>query len=158
MSEFDHLLGGDSDVAATLSAQELGDIIGLSERTVRDLAKRGVLAKVGARFEMRDSVFAYCAHLREQASGRSNSGTLTQERIRVAREQADALALKNAVARGEMVPAIEVESLWGNVLRDVRSAMLAIPTRVQQRLVHLTQHDVSEIDLEVRSALQEAAQ
>jgi phage terminase Nu1 subunit (DNA packaging protein) len=31
--------------------------------------------------------------------------------------------------------------------------MLAVPSRVQQRLPHLTAHDVAEIDAEVRAAL-----
>jgi len=35
--------------------------------------------------------------------------------------------------------------------------MLAIPARVQQRLGHLTAHDVQMIDREVRDALEEAS-
>ena len=32
-----------------------------------------------------------------------------------------------------------------DVLRGVRAAMLAVPSRVAQRLPHLTAHDVAEI-------------
>jgi phage terminase Nu1 subunit (DNA packaging protein) len=41
------------------------------------------------------------------------------------------------------------------VLRTVRAGMLAVPSRVVQRLPHLTAHDVTEIDGEVRAVLTE---
>jgi len=41
------------------------------------------------------------------------------------------------------------------VLRTVRAGMLSVPSRAAQRLPHLSAHDVSEIDLEVRAALTE---
>ena len=56
---------------------------------------------------------------------------------------------------GELVDAAEVETAWSGVLRTVRAGMLAVPSRVQQRLPHLTAHDVTEIDAEVRDALTE---
>lgn len=37
----------------------------------------------------------------------------------------------------------------------VRSNMLALPSRVQQRLGHLTAHDLAEIDREIRDSLEE---
>lgn len=48
-----------------------------------------------------------------------------------------------------------VEAEWSGVLRTVRAGMLAVPSRVQQRLPHLTAHDVAQIDAEVRAALVE---
>jgi phage terminase Nu1 subunit (DNA packaging protein) len=141
----------------TASTDELGDLLGITSRAVTELGRRGVLQRhaVGI-WPVRDSVRAYCAHLREQAAGRAGSTTLTAERVRVAREQADALEMKNAIQRREMLPAREVESAWGEVLRGVRAAMLALPSRIQERLPHLTRHDTSEIDHEVRAALEEA--
>jgi phage terminase Nu1 subunit (DNA packaging protein) len=142
-----------------ISADGLGDLIGISGRQVREFSKRGIIVKAGTgAYDRRASVRAYCAHLREQAAGRSGSKTLTDERIRVAKEQADALEMRNATTRGEMIPAREVEQAWATVLRDVRAAVMAIPSRIQQRLGHLTPHDVAEIDSEIRIALTEAAQ
>ena len=76
---------------------------------------------------------------------------------RQAKAAAEKLELQNAVARREMVRAADVESAWAGVLRDVRAAMLAIPSRVQSRIPRLTAHDVSELDLEIREALAEMA-
>jgi phage terminase Nu1 subunit (DNA packaging protein) len=79
----------------------------------------------------------------------------TAERARLAAAQADLAELKAAKQRGTLLDAAEVESEWSGVLRTVRAGMLAVPSRVAQRLPHLTAHDVSEIDAEVRAALSE---
>ena len=57
-------------------------------------------------------------------------------------------------ARGDMVRAADVEREWANVLRDVRSTMLAVPSRVESKLAHLSAHDVAEIDSEIKAALE----
>lgn len=148
-----------SDVAELSSADALGSLLGISGRSVRDLASRGIIGKAGAgRYPVRESVRSYCAHLREQAAARSGSSTLTEERVRVAKEHADKLAMQNAIARGEMIAAREVESAWSTTLRGVRAELLALPVRIQQRLGHLTAHDVSEIDHEIRAALTEISE
>lgn len=148
-----------SDFAQAMTAEQLGAVLGVSGRVVRELAQRGIIAKASrGQYPAAASIKAYCAHLREQAAGRAGSTTLTAERIRIAKEQADKLAMANATSRGEMVPARDVEAGWAAVLREVRAAMLALPSRVHHLLPHLTPHDVASIDAEVRAALTEAAQ
>lgn len=144
--------------AETASTEALADILGITGRMVTELGRKGIIPSAARNaWPVRDSVRAYCAHLREQAAGRSNSSSLTQERIRVAREQGDALAMKNATARGEYVSAKEVEFAWAAILREVRAALLALPGRIQLRLSQLTADDVAEIDREIRDALAEAS-
>lgn len=148
--------GADSDLLPTVAtADQLGALLGVSARVVRELAQRQIIsrAKKGS-YPTHASVVAYCAHLREQAAGRSDSTSLTAERIRVTIAQAEKLEMANAAARGEMIPARDVTSAWSSILRDVRSAMLAVSNRCGSKLPHLTPHDVATIDGEVRSALQ----
>ena len=53
--------------------------------------------------------------------------------------------------RGELVEAAEVETEWSGALRTVCAGMLAVPSRVSQRLPQLSEDDdVAEIDAEVR--------
>ena len=82
---------------------------------------------------------------------------VTKERARLAKAQADAMEIKNARQRGALIDAEAVEREWSDVLRQVRAGMLAVPSRVAARLPHLTPHDVSEIDAEVRAVLAETA-
>lgn len=139
----------------TVSTAALADLLGVSLRTVGELAQKGIVTKANrGNLSTLESVRGYVAHLREQAAGRTGSTTLTAERIRVAKEQADKLAMANAVARGQMLPARQVQSEWASILRDVRAALLAVASRCGSTLPHLTAHDVDAIDSEIRSALE----
>jgi phage terminase Nu1 subunit (DNA packaging protein) len=115
-----------------------------------------LLKRVSAgRFNRRDSVRAYCERLRQSARRGSTDPDLAAEKKRLVREQADKIAVQNAAARGELIPAAQVEAEWAAILRDVRAGMLALPSRLQQRLGHLSVHDVAAIDREIRDALTE---
>lgn len=157
-AEIEALIGGAPEPSDAIGAKELADLIGLSTRTVRELSERGVIQRCGPnRFPMRESIRAYCASLRETASGRSKNANLTAEKLRYETARADAQEMKNAAMRSQLVPRGEVERAWSAVLRDVRAAMLAIPARIQQQIGTLTVSQVDTIDREIRNALEETA-
>lgn len=81
--------------------------------------------------------------------------SLTAERARLAKAQADAVELKNATMRRELVPASEVERLWSGEWMQLRSSVLAVPSRLRQLLPHLTVEDIEAIDGELRRMLTE---
>ncbi|MDY7096754.1 MAG: hypothetical protein SXU28_01315 [Pseudomonadota bacterium] len=138
-------------------ANELGTWLGVKDRTIRGYADDGIIRRVDrGLFPLKESVQAVAEHLREIAGRRAGTGagsSLTAERERVAREQADKLAMQNAAARKEMISAKEVVSEWSSILRLVRSRLLATPSRIQQQLGHLSAHDLDIIDREIRDAL-----
>jgi phage terminase Nu1 subunit (DNA packaging protein) len=104
------------------------------------------------------SVQGYCAHLRKLATGRGGETAVvsaTAQRGRLAMAQAEHVELKNAIARRDLVPALEIEREWSGLLRTVRAGLLAVPSRCAHRLLGQTAHDVSEIDREVRVVLTE---
>lgn len=140
-------------------ALELADWLGVSERAVADYAHRGIIKRSGRGvFPLKESVRAVCHHFREAASARDGgTATLTAQRERIARGQADKLEMQNAATRREMLPAKLVADEWASILRLVRSRMLAAPSRIQQQLGHLSAHDLDIIDREIRDALEEAA-
>lgn len=141
------------------TAAEVGDWLGVSERTVTELTKRGVLAKLGRRgYDLKATVRAYAEHMRRTLTGRGGeaaAATAAAERARLTRAQAEQAELKNASLRGALLDAGAVEREWSSILGGVRARMLAVPSRAQQRLPHLTAHDVGEIDREIREALVE---
>ena len=143
----------------TVTASALAELLGVTTRTITDLATRGIVVRAGRGYALAASVKGYCDHIRKLAMGRGSDeqamSNATIERGRLAREQADHIAIKNAVARRELVAAADVETEWSGILRFVRAGMLAVPSRCQQWLAHLTAHDVSEIDHEIREALTE---
>jgi len=147
------------DDGETINTDTLADMLGLSVNRVLVLVRSGNIPRVGrSRYHRRDAVRAYCEYLRKNPVGRGSADpAYTAAKTRTAEAQAEKLETANAVARRELIPAIEVEREWAAVLRDVRAAMLALPSRMQQRLGHLTTHDVTTIDREIRDALSEIA-
>jgi len=67
-----------------------------------------------------------------------------------ARAMAEKVETANARQRGALLEAGAVEAEWTGVLRGVRARLLAVPFR----LPHLTPHDVSEMDAEIRAELE----
>lgn len=136
---------------------QLSALVGVSENRIRQLCTAGTIERgEDGQFDLRNSVRAYCGTLRENARGRGGPG-LAAEREREARARADKLEMQNAAARRDLIPANEVEAMWDKMCRLIRARFLAMPARLQQHLGHLTTHDLSLIDREIRDALTELA-
>jgi phage terminase Nu1 subunit (DNA packaging protein) len=140
------------------SAVEVGRWLGLTIDEITAHAASGILvrAKQRGHYRLQASVTAYCAHVRSEASGRE--APMALERRRLLKGQADFVELKTKFESGEMLDAAVVESEWSITLRMIRSLMMATPTRIAATVCHLDRHEVSEIDLEVRAVLTEAAE
>ncbi len=63
--------------------------------------------------------------------------------------------LGGAAMRRELVPALEVERLWSGEWMQLRSRVLAVPSRLRQLLPHLSIDDIEMIDGELRRMLTE---
>ncbi|MGQ0565980.1 MAG: DNA packaging protein [Gemmobacter sp.] len=146
-------------IPATMSESELATLMGIGASRVRTLARDGAIVRSArGRYDVRASLTRYLDQLRTHAAraGRPPEGgdDYKAERTRLAREQADASALKNAALRGEMVAAADVQREWAGILRDTRNALLAVPSRCGAALPHLTGHDVATITTEIGTALE----
>lgn len=130
-------------------------------RTIRAFADRGLVVKVGRNlYDLPASIMRLVPHLRETASGRGGADaveSLTAERARLAKEQADAVALKNQLTRGELIPAAEVQERWSDVCSTIRQKMLAIPTLASGEMPAMSRAEIDVIDRLVRDALTELA-
>lgn len=155
------MTSGPKQTSELVTAAVLARWLGVTPKTVRELAKRGVVVKAGrGLYVLEDSVRNVIADMRKTASARGDEKSLASirdEKIRLTRAQAQHAELRNAQLRGELVEAAAVEAEWSSVLRTVRATMLAIPSRAAHRLPHLTPHDLAEIDRQIRDALVEIA-
>jgi terminase small subunit / prophage DNA-packing protein len=141
-----------------VSAAELAGLIGVSPRSISDLAGRGIVVRAPGRsgYVLRESVRGHADHLRKLAGGRGGDAAIasqTAERARLLRLQADAIETKNALQRNALLDAGAVEKEWADMIGQSRTAVLAVPARFQQRAPHLTAWDISELDHELREAL-----
>ena len=83
----------------------------------------------------------------------------TAERARLQSAQADSQEMKNAVERGELLKAAEIERDIGRGLSDFKARMLAIPRSIAPLLVGLESASDAEavVDEAVRNALEALA-
>lgn len=79
------------------------------------------------------------------------------QRARLAKAQADAQEMKNAVGAGELVRRDDVQRRWNEALADVRSYILAVSGRLRDAVPELNSSQVGKIDGEIRRALKDAA-
>jgi phage terminase Nu1 subunit (DNA packaging protein) len=141
----------------TLTAAELGDWLGLTPNRVHALGRDGVLPRTPDKtYPLRESVAAYCDHCRGLAKGKATDKELAEEKIRLAREQADKIALQNAAARGELLDSRTVAQEWAGVITDLRAAVLAVPSRVASSL-GFDREQTAALDSEIRDAMEAIA-
>jgi phage terminase Nu1 subunit (DNA packaging protein) len=96
---------------------------------------------------------------KRRGSGRRGATGESYEAARRRKETALADLREQEVKkrREESVDIEEVARAWGAVAREVRSGVMAVTSRIRARLPHLTAHDASVIDEELRAALQALA-
>lgn len=156
LAEINDLLGN-PEASRSVSAEELAEWIGLTPNRIHTLGREGTIPRnVDKTFPLRRAVLAYAEHARQGALGRRADGELAQEKIRLARESADKIAIANARARGELIASAEVARAWGEIVTDLRAAVLAVPSRVASRL-GLDRRASAALDAEIRQAMEAIA-
>jgi terminase small subunit / prophage DNA-packing protein len=130
-----------------VDAATLAKTFGVTTRQITALATDGVVIKTArATFDLLASTRNYIEKLRKPDGG-------AKERLTLA--QAELAELKLQESRAALLPASAVEREWAGILRDVRAAMLAVPTRVQQHSASISLATIGTIDHEIRCALQQ---
>jgi phage terminase Nu1 subunit (DNA packaging protein) len=131
----------------------LAGLLGITTRRLGQLHSEGIAVKVDrGLYDAAATIQAMLAHASGKAAGNSVELDLDRERARLAKEQADGQAIKNAQARGELLVREDVERTWSDALRQLRSGMLAITSRVRQKIT-IEPADALVIDREIRDAL-----
>lgn len=129
-----------------LSQDAFGAVVGVSQQAISEQLKAGVLSE-GA--TLGEWLLAYCHQLREQAAGRSADGELARERARLAREQADRVAMENAQSRRELAPIATLEIVLGKLAGDVASTLNGMVPRIKRRLPDIPASVLAIIDEEL---------
>lgn len=139
----------------SVTVAELADLLGLSTRTVKQLAAEGVFPRTSrGRYDLKAGVRNYTGRLRDGAALRGGDDATTAARRREAEARAAKLEVQARRMTGDLVEAAEVARRWTAILTDVRARMLAVPARVAARLGREA-HAV--VEAEVRLALEGAS-
>jgi hypothetical protein len=109
--------------------------VGISKQAVSEYCKKHGVNKS---MPVPDFVLHYCATQREVAAGRivsSEALDLTVEKARKEKESADKLEMANAVTRGELVLASDVEEMLGGEYARVKNKLLAAPPKLAPLMI-----------------------
>src|SRR5688500_1806228 len=136
-----------------LKTAQLALLLGLTTRRVNQLADEGVTVRAGhGEFDGPASIQNYIASVANRAKDGEAAIDKEREEARLKKEQADHFEFKNAKLRKELLPIDEVSRVWSEQIAEVRSGMLAVVSRVRQR-VSLSAEDASVLDREIRDAM-----
>ena len=132
------------DLTSPVTQVQFGDLVGISQQAVSDLVRRRILVDGASADEW---LLAYCDHLRGIAAGRGGEASLelSAERARLAKEQADKIAMQNAVTRGELAPAYLLEQVLARVGAKAGRLLETIPGMMRRRHPQMTMEDIAAV-------------
>jgi hypothetical protein len=141
-----------------MTAQELGNLLGITASRVRELTRTGVLSRVGGggkSYVVARNVKAAFTHLRAGAAGRSGRAAAagSAARARLVTLQADRVEREAERDIGKWLPAAEVERQWSHRFSGIKAAVLSISTRFP----YLDRTTCTQIDADARQFLNDVA-
>lgn len=136
---------------------DLARVFGVTVRTVSEWCKdpefptleRRSPRRGGHRYETRDVIEWYCVRALQ-----GDSYDLNLERARLAREQADREALRNARERLELVETDVVIGHLTSIISECRSRLLGLPVKAAPRVIGLT--DLNTVHAELAELVRDS--
>lgn len=119
-------------------------LFGVTERTIQQLAKDGIIPVKKKRpyeFDLYEAAQEYIRYLSEKVQGRERktSGTVESEKLRAEidfkRSKADMAALQLKELEGKMHRSEDVEAMTNDLVYSIRSMLLALPGRLAMDIV-----------------------
>lgn len=122
--------------------------LGVTERRVRQLRDEGVIAEVRPNlYDLRGTIHRYINFLRH------GSNDLNDERIKLTRAKREAAELDNALKRGQLHKAEDIEEGIQAVFLNIRSRFLALPAKLSHVLA--AEEDERAVFDELEKAIRE---
>lgn len=145
------------DISAQLTQAEFGELVGMSQQNVAALLARGVLTKGASGGQWLKEGYK---HIQEIAAGRATRGDLdlATERARLAKEQADKVAMQNAVSRNELAPVYLLEEVLAKAGARASKILDTLPGVIKRREPGLSADTIEAIKRDIAKVRNVAAQ
>ncbi|MFG1255717.1 hypothetical protein V5F79_00205 [Xanthobacter flavus] len=116
-----------TSIPEQVSAEELADFLGVTPKTVRNHADRGVVVRSGRGKYLTS---ASIRNLLADAKKASRSNGLDAEQLALVREKRKAAELRNAEAEGRLIELAEAEEVLDLIVATFRVGLGALPARI----------------------------
>jgi hypothetical protein len=105
-------------------------ILGITSRRYRQLAEEGHVPKPEkGQVDLMPAIREYIGYLQERLRG-SGSLSLTDERTRLTKIQADRKEIELLKARGELIPVQDALKVWGAIVMAMKTKIQAAPRKL----------------------------
>lgn len=143
----------------SVNVEAVAKALNLTPRRVQQLKAEGLPTVGRGQYELGPCMAWYIRYLQgklDKLGPNTNAETpdLVAEKTRLAKEQGDKIALENAIKRGQLVYADEVERVWADHISSAKSKILVIPSKLGPQLVNIDNANV--IAGKLRDELDEA--
>ena len=119
--------------AQTFPLETICKLLDLTPQSIARLVNDGIIPRHSrGRYELVPCVRGYIKFLRERAlkgDASSVSGDLTSHRTRLTAARADLAEMEKAQMENSLIPAEDIASAWEAMTSNMRSKMLAIPSK-----------------------------
>lgn len=139
------------------TTKEMSEILGLSDRRIRQLAEEGSLVRVGhGKFDLPASIQTYIESIKERSKS-SEELDLNKERTLLTRANRQKVELELKIMKGELHRSEDVESVMNDMLSSFRAQMLVLPNKIAPLVLGQTELESvkSIIKKHIFDALQE---
>lgn len=139
-----------------VSTSDLAEMLGITDRMVRKHQAGGLFQKEErGKYNLFECIPAYIRYRDEQHQGDSES--LTDQRTRKTRAEADKIELELEILRGRHLPLDLCKTFWQSIEGTVRSKILSITSSLKTKFPHLEKDVVLAIDDHIRDILSEVS-
>jgi phage terminase Nu1 subunit (DNA packaging protein) len=138
-----------------VSTSELAEILGLSDRRIRQLEQIGAISKISrGKFNLSETIQQYIDWIKSQAIESDQELDLKKEKTLLTRANRQKVELEIQIMRGELHRSEDVQRVMNDMLGAFRARCLAIPTKAAPRLIAET--DIAIIQDTLRKEIYEA--
>jgi phage terminase Nu1 subunit (DNA packaging protein) len=137
------------------TAEAIAELLNLTPRWVRQLAKEGVIPKPErGKYDVIGAVQGYVKYLQARAEGRGvEAQDVHAERARLVRAKARRAELEVATLERSLLPFDEVVEAWQQLVAAFRARCLAMPSKLAPRLA---MSETRQIQAVLTAAVREA--
>jgi len=137
----------------TYPISAISQLLKLTERRVQQLVKDGILPRpVKGEYDAIGCVHGYIGYLKKLAMGNGEL-SLTDERTRLTKYQADLAEIELKKAHGELLNTKEAMTQWSEVVMSCKQRLLGLPTRLAPIIA--TTQSIPEIKERIEHAIHE---
>jgi phage terminase Nu1 subunit (DNA packaging protein) len=135
----------------------LAAYLDITRETISDHVARGSIKKrADGKYDLQECIRGIVKWQSSKLSGRIGNEEMATQRVNLAREQAESVALKNAIVRGEFVRLEVYAKVHETHLMVFRERCLIIPGACADQLTSHTPADRAAIELVLRDKVYEA--